>query len=229
MGMSLVEPSVAAQWDRTFTAGDDKKYPSLEVVRLEKWYFKGKPGRLLEYGHGAGVNMIHFLSCGYTVEAIDVSPEAQKLVKRKLALRPEFSDRASFALLGSGDSRLPYETANFDYVNCISVLSLLGSRERAKALVDEFWRVLKPGGKIIIDVNSKNSDFAHRGKSQENDIYLHSGVSGREPPVPLWCPEKIESFKSLLDRFSVDEVGYAAHKYCGSEIHEFLICARKPE
>lgn len=228
MTVTLADPSVVAKWDRTFAAGDDKSYPSLEVVRLERWYFGGKPGRLLEYGHGSGVNMIHLLGRGHTVDSIDVSMHAQKLVQCKLAARPDLAPRASFALLGVDDSRLPYENNRFDYVNCISVLSLAGSRDKALAIVREFFRVLKPGGKMIVDVNSKNSDFARGSEHLGGEIYLYRGSSKTDEPVPTWCPEHVETFVALFDGFIVDDIGYAAHKYRGSEIHEFLSCVRKP-
>ncbi len=229
MQLTLVEPKVAAKWRSAFTAGSDKSYPSLEVVRLERWYFGGKPGRLLEYGHGSGVNMIHLLGRGHTIDAIDVAPEAQKLVKRKLESHPELAARASFALLRDEDKALPYEDGRFDYVNCVSVLSLLGSKERAQSLIAEFLRVLRPGGRMVIDVNSKNSDFARGSEHVGGEVYLFRGGSGKDDPVPTWCPENVATFVEIMKGFVVDDVGYAAHKYCGAEIHEFLICARKPE
>lgn len=229
MTVTIVEPSVVARWDSAFAAGSDKSYPSLEVVRLESWYYGGKPGRLLEYGHGSGVNLLHLLRRGHDIDAIDVSSEAQKLVRRKLQAFPDLAARVRFALLSPDAVALPYADASFDYVNCISVLSLLGSRVKAARLIGEFLRVLKPGGRAIVDVNDSGSDFARGCEAIGGDVYLYRGPSGGESPVPTWCPSVDSELVGLFaDGWIVDDVGYAAHKYAGSEIREFLVCARKP-
>ena len=41
----LVQPAVVARWNKSLAGGAIKKYPSLEVVRLERWYFKAGQGR----------------------------------------------------------------------------------------------------------------------------------------------------------------------------------------
>ena len=225
---TLVEPSVVERWNRAFAGGSDKRYPSLEVVRLERWYYGGRPGRLLEYGHGSGVNLIHLLECGHTVDAIDVSLEARKVVERKMAARPEIAGRLTLSTLAIDADRLPYEDGRFDYANCISVLSLLGNRDRAMRLVDELRRVLKPGGRCIVDVNSQNSDFARGSERLPGDVFLYRGPHGAEAPVPTWCPEQAADLVALFRGFQVDDVGYAAHKYGGSEINEHIVCAHKP-
>ena len=47
-------------YDKTYKNGYDKDYPSLELVRIEKIFFK-KKGNVLDYGCGPGTNGIHFL------------------------------------------------------------------------------------------------------------------------------------------------------------------------
>lgn len=224
MALTLVEPSVAAHWNKVFESGSDKSYPTLEIVRLERWYWGGKPGRVLEYAFGTGANLIHLLRCGHDVDAIDVSPAARALVERKLSTL-DLPGRVRLALLAPDAERLPYEDGAFDYVSCLSVLSLLASRERVQRLLAEFRRVMKPGGKLIADINSPNSDFARGSEYLGEGVYLFRGASGTDSPVPTYCPATEAEFVGLFADFQVDDVGYAAHKYGPSEIHEYLVCA----
>lgn len=226
--MTLVDPATAAKWDANYASGSDKKYPNLDLVRLEKWHFKSVSGRLLEYAFGCGENLIHMLECGYTVDAIDASLEAKKVVERKLALRPALADRVRLAHLPPHAERLPYADAAFDYVTCISVLSLLGSRARAQHLLQELRRVMKPQAKLIVDINGPKSDFAHYARPLGNDVYETRGPSGDETPHHSYCPEHAEAFTEMVKPFFViDDVGYSSHKYFHSEIEEFIICAHR--
>lgn len=224
--MTLVDSTTAAKWDAAYAAGSDKKYPNLDLVRLEQWYFKRAPGRLLEYAFGCGENLIHMLECGYSVDAVDASIEAKRLVERKLAQRPEFSSRVRLMHLPSAAERLLYDDAQFDYVTCMSVLSLLGSRERAQCLLREFRRVMRPGAKLIVDINGPESDFAHYARPLGHDVYETRGLRGDEPPHRSYCPENAHAFAEIVRPFfSIDDVGYSSHKYFQSEIEEFIICA----
>lgn len=226
---TLVHPVVISGWEKAYSRGIDKRYPTLELVRLEKWYFGGRPGRVLEYAFGTGPNLIHLLECGHTVDAIEASRGAMELVSRKLAARPDIAPRARLAYLPAESTRLPYEDNAFDYVNCLSVLSLLGSHDRVAVLLDEFHRVMKLGAKMIVDINAQTSEFATKGRPVGDDVFEFR-VDAEHAPVPTYCPSSPEIFRDLLARrFVVDDMGFAAHKYLHSEIYEYIACARKAE
>jgi SAM-dependent methyltransferase len=223
---TLVHPVVIDGWEKAYQRGIDKRYPTLELVRLEKWYFGGRPGRILEYGFGTGPNLIHLLECGYVVDAVEASRGAMELVGRKLDARPDIAGRARLQHLPKGSTRLPYDDNTFDYVNCLSVLSLLGSRQGVEALMAEFHRVMKPGARMIVDINGQTSEFATKGRAVGNDVFEFQ-VNPGEPGVPTYCPSSPEVFRELLAPFVVDDLGFAAHKYLHSEIYEYVACVRK--
>ncbi len=227
--MKLVDPNVQKKWEATFASGSDKRYPTTDLVRLDYWHF-GHPekGRLLEYGHGCGVNLIHLLECGYTVDAMDASPSAGKMVADKLAKRPEIKNAATLHVVDLEASRLPFDDGTFDFVVCISVLSLLGNKQRVSHMISEFARVLKPGGKAILDINDSASDFARDSKCEGNDVYLYRGAKGTDDPVPCYCLPSPDPFVKLIKpHFQIDDVGFSAHKYFTSEINEFIVCCTK--
>ena len=228
MTTPLVQPEVVKKWDETFAKGVNDRFPNLDLVRLEKWFFGGVPGKVLEYGFGAGMNLIHLLQCGYTAEAIDASIEAKKALEIKLTQYSELLTRVNLHHIDVNAQCLPFADQTFDYVLCMSVLSLLGTAQRVDSLLSEFKRVLKPGGKILVDINGPRSDFAREGESLGNDIYIYRGFTKKEFPVHCYCPEVPETFVDLVAKhFVIDDVGHHAHKYFHSEIQEFIICAHK--
>lgn len=229
MTLTLVHPDIMKKWDAVFAGGSDKKYPSIDLVRLELWFFGQKPGPLLEYGFGSGVNTLHMAECGYQISGIDASVEAKKVVERKLAKRPDIADRVNLLNISQEATKLPYEDESFDYVVCISVLSLLASKARVQSLLAEFKRVLKPGGKVILDVNAPNADFARNSEPLGDDVYAFRGPSGTDNPVPTYCPQSGAAFAEVVaPYFTIDDVGHAGFKYFHSEITEFIVCAHKP-
>ena len=62
----LVQVSAINQYEKA-NKSTSKDYPSLELVRLEKLFFKGKKGKVLEYAFGSGCNTKHLLKKNYTV------------------------------------------------------------------------------------------------------------------------------------------------------------------
>ncbi len=227
MSLSLVDPAVAKSWEDAYAKGMDKRYPTLELVRLERWHFNGVPGRALEYGFGTGMNLIHLVECGHQVEGCEASQGAIKLVQQKLEQRAISPDQAHLNHVTPDQMRLPFEDNSFDYVTCLSVLSLLATRDRVSHMLSEFKRVLKPGGKAILDINGHTSEFASQGKDLGNDTY--ETIPNRDQlPVQTYCPAKVETFVELLEEhFVVDDIGHAGHKYMHTEIFEYIACVHK--
>jgi SAM-dependent methyltransferase len=227
--MGLVQPAVVARWNKSLAGGAVKKYPSLEVVRLERWYFKAGKGRLLEYGFGSGVNTMHLAECGYQIDGIDASSSAKKVVEDRLAQRPDIRGQVTLMLLPETATTLPYKSETFDFVLIVSVLSLLGAKEPVRGLLGELRRVLKPGGKIIADINSNKSQFAQEGLLIGDDIYANRGTARDEGEVRCYCPSKPEDFTALFEGlFEIDDVGFASYRYMNQAIDEFIVCARRP-
>ena len=127
---------------------DNKDYPSLELVRLEKLFFKSKPGKILDYAIGGGCNAFHFIKKRYDLVGIDTNPYLKKLLK-KVAEKKKLK-MPKFQVLKANSKKLPFRDNYFDYIYAFSVLSLLGDKTKISSLLSEFKRIIKPNGKIII-------------------------------------------------------------------------------
>lgn len=227
--MQLVQPDVLNKWEAVYASGSDKSYPSLELVRLEHWLF-GHPGQgsVLEYACGSGVNTIHLLECGYDVYGVDAAQGALDLIGRKLTKRPELAARAHLSRIERNADKLPFEDESFDFLVGMSILSLIGSEAAVKHLLGEFRRVLKPGGKIILDINDHESEFSVGQEQVEPNVFLFKGAKGEDAPVRCLCLPDEASFNELVaPYFQIIDTGFSAHKIFGRRINEWIISAEK--
>lgn len=227
--MRIVQADVLRKWEAVYASGSDKRYPSLELVRLEYWLF-GHPGhgKVLEYACGTGVNTLHLLECGYEVHGVDAAQGAIDLVRHKLAGCPELAARANLSRIEPDAHALPFADASFDFVVAMSILSLLGSESAVSHLLSEFRRVLKPGGKIILDINDHDSEFSTNQEQVEPNVFLFRGMKGQDFPVRCFCLPDEESFRRLIEpHFRIVDFGYSAHKLFGRRINEWIVSAVK--
>lgn len=212
------------KYDDIYKKGYDKSYPNLDAVRLESFFFKNKPGKILDYGFGTGSTLIHFSNLNYNCAGIEASTEAIKLVNRKFK---DLGREVNLKLIKEGEIKLPFEDETFDYITCLSVLSLLGSKNYIKILIKEFKRILKNQGKIIIDINGPEADFASKGRFVSEDTFEYI-LRKNQKPLTCYCPKNEKVFKSFLDEyFNVVDMGKVYFKYFDVENHEFIACAIK--
>ncbi len=135
---------------------EKNEYITMHQLETTHWWFVGKrflvtatldrclaPSSIrhpiLDIGCGTGMIMDAMGSHG-RVYGLDASPDAIRLSKRRELHRIVRSDA------GAG---LPFRNEAFDAVTCLDVLEHL---DDDRNLIEEIFRVLKPGGYVIITV-----------------------------------------------------------------------------
>jgi tellurite methyltransferase len=116
-------------------------------IYLVDQLLKGRlaPGMsLLDAGCGGGRNLVWFLRNGYEVCAVDESREAVEQVRRLAATLAPHLPPESFQVADLAD--LPWPDARFDAVLCSAVLHFARDEAHFDRMLDEQWRVLRPGG-----------------------------------------------------------------------------------
>jgi len=143
-----IEPESVAYFD----AIRYQRYQVTDPWMLQKVPFAAAAGkRLLEIGHGIGSDLLTFAEAGAEVHGVDITPEHHRLAQRNFAVHGMPVD------LRLGDAaNLDYPSDHFDVVYSHGVLHHTPDTMRC---IGEAYRVLKPGGLLIMSVYRRFSAF----------------------------------------------------------------------
>lgn len=144
-------------------------------------YNKAAGLRVLDVGCGNGYVLYQYAQRGAQVCGVDIAPSAIWLSERRFALGG-LSGR--FYVIDG--RRLPYPDATFDIVCSMGVLHHISD---PTPLIDEIYRVLKPGGQLIAMLYHRHSwknlvlirllralHPHYRGKSQQQALNMNDGA-----------------------------------------------------
>jgi ubiquinone/menaquinone biosynthesis C-methylase UbiE len=156
---------IAAYWDEhihdlavtTYSVGTPGFFEQLDEYRYDKLNylprlinFAAYEGRkLLEVGCGVGIDLVRFARSGADVTGIDVSKIGIELARKNIE---QHGLQADVRLMNGECMGFPENT--FDVVYAHGVLPY--TAETGK-MINEIWRVLKPGGEAILMVYNRNS------------------------------------------------------------------------
>lgn len=124
-----------------------KGYPLLSSV-IDYSQLKGK--KVLDIAVGTGWTTENLVRAGALVTAIDLTPQAVELTKKRL----ELNHIAAEQVVVADAQQLPFLDGTFDYVLAFGCLMHMPNTQKA---VDEIYRVLKPGGRSAAMMYYKHS------------------------------------------------------------------------
>lgn len=121
----------------------------------------------IDLGCGTGIYSIWLAEKGLTVTGVDISTEMLKVAIEKSNDKHLMIDYKQADL-----HRLPYEDHTFDLAVCNIVLEFVESPE---LVIAEGLRVLKEGGRLVVGMIGKNSDWARtyqtRAKQNKDSVF----------------------------------------------------------
>jgi len=124
-----------------------KGYPLLSSV-IDYSVLKGK--KVLDIGIGTGWTTEQFVRAGADVSAIDLTPQAVELAKKRM----EINHLTGANIQAADAQNLPFPDNTFDYVLAFGTLMHMPNTEKA---ISEIYRVLKPGGRAAAMMYYKHS------------------------------------------------------------------------
>ncbi|HEX7722932.1 MAG TPA: class I SAM-dependent methyltransferase [Pyrinomonadaceae bacterium] len=127
-------------------------------LNLQEWFgaidiylfdqlLKGRlvPGmRVLDAGCGSGRNLVYLLRSGFEVFGVDESSAAIEQTRRLAAALSPRLPQNNFRI--EAVERMSFTDAGFDVVISSAVLHFAVDEVQWMSMVEEMWRVLKPGG-----------------------------------------------------------------------------------
>lgn len=132
-----------------FEQVEEHRYKSHPFIleKIRSFDIQGK--RALEVGFGMGTDHINLARQGAVMHGVDITPQNRELLNKRLG----YYDLVSELKTTDAES-LPYEDNSFDFVYSLGVIHHIPDTQK---VVDEIYRVLKPGGKCWIGVYNRHS------------------------------------------------------------------------
>lgn len=199
----------AEQWASFYRSGRGNVYPDENLVRLLKGNYADIPrvGRMLDVGFGRGANLVLFAQSGFDAHGLEVSEDS---VKAGETLAAQRGVHLTLGLLRG--TSLPYPDDYFDLVISWGAVYYHGTRSSVAAAIEGFYRVLRPGGVLLLSVIHPNSFMVRR---LSNDLGDGAHEIDRDDPhdnrfgMKIFYDGTSSGWRRLLTSFSQVEEGYA--------------------
>jgi SAM-dependent methyltransferase len=198
MGLSAAELAIQ-HWDKTPLYVSETYRYGLYPWLPEAAEFSHHTGEdVLEIGCGTGCDLLQFAKHGARATGVDITPAHLELARRRVG---------DSATVTEADGRkLPFPDASFDYVYSHGVLMC---SDEPRRIVEEIFRVLRPGGRFNVHVYALISYFTlwsvlRRGRNWK------LWVENSRDPVHM----DLNTGRSLRKLFAPAQLTIAKH-HCG--------------
>lgn len=204
--MSLKVEKNIKKYELIYKKGQNHFYPNLDLVRIQKTFLKSNIGKTLDFGFGSGENLVFLSNEGHEIYGLETSRTALKITKKKIKNKKA---KLNLKILSSS-KKLQFKDNFFDNIICLSVFSQLKNRRNAMHLLNEFNRILKKNGILIIDINGPKSDHFYKKKD-------------------FFSLKNKKNFLDILKKnnFKIINHGEVYKSYLNIKDHEFLAIAKK--
>src|SRR5215472_6696418 len=189
----LVKQQVAAHWDRRAPGFDDGFGHSIrtpaERAAWDRIFDLVLPGRTpldaLDAGCGTGFLSFELAVRGHRVTGVDFAPAMLAEARRKAAERA-----VSIRFEEADAEHLPFPAASFDLAISRHVLWTLPHPEAA---IDEWTRVLRPGGRLVVADGQFDPNFLVEPSQNARTSDEYAAIGNRLPFLGGQPREEIEA------------------------------------
>lgn len=150
----FINPEIADSYDEYYQTEGGKKVNAIEVALISEALQQIPKGKMLELGCGTGHWTKFFIENGFEITGTDISDAMLKYARQK-ELKAE--------IIKANSENLPFENEKFDVVSSITMMEFVDDKDK---VLDEIYRVLKPGAFLLLGCLNKKSQLA---KNAAND------------------------------------------------------------
>lgn len=216
-------------WDVIFEKHQWGKYPSESLVRWVMPLIKNQNRtdlRVLEVGCGIGANLWFLAQEGLQVYGVDGSRVAIEQANRLME-----SKGVRCELIHQNIDDLPFSDDYFDFVidcECLYTNSL----KKTEIIVDELYRITKPGGLIYSQTfahgTTGSDDGIHLEGEPNSFVELHSGPLRNTGMVRFVEKEQIKQIYAPFEIYSIEKI-MRTRSQEKELISEWIISGKKNE
>lgn len=169
---------------------------------LKKKFILEKNANVLDIGCFFGNNLFPFAAKGAQCFGIDIHDD---IVHKADTI---FKNKGYVGNFAKGsNSSIPHPDNTFDLLLSVNTIHYESSRESIKDAIEEFKRVLKPGGRFYISTVGPDHDIRKKALKIENNIYEINNWDFRDGQIFHFFEDKSD-LSNFLNNFFVNiEVG----------------------
>lgn len=161
--------SEAETYDQWYETPLGKFVDSLETQEIISLLHPTKGMNVLDAGCGTGNYSIKLARLGCVVTGVDISEKMLAVARRKAK---ESGHTINF--INCNIESLPFASEQFDAVVSVVALEFVGNQQKA---LDELFRVVQKGGKVVVGFLNRNSPWGELYQSdyfQKNTIFKYA-------------------------------------------------------
>jgi SAM-dependent methyltransferase len=133
---------------------------------------------VLDYGCGPGNDLVGYsiYSKARKIIGIDISEKALRLAQHRLSLHRVDPGRLELIRSSDDSEEIPLQDESVDFLQCLGVLH---HTSHPQALLEEFHRILKPGGEARVMVYNRDSVWVHLFAAYEK-LIIQNAFPGKD-------------------------------------------------
>ena len=223
----MIPSKTVESFQELYKEGYNKDYPSIELVRIHKLIITKSHNKILDYGSGHGANGIHFLKNGFEVTFCDISRKSIYDVKKKIKnlkyKKAEFIHLKNYNIFLKKNYK-----EKFNVIICMSVINNLTSLKQMHFLLNIFYKILKPGGFLIIDTNYIKNNYKIIKQLDKNTI-LTSFNEKNKKTFKMCFPTNKKQFLKIIKntKFKILDIGHYSFKIFNNFEKEDIFTIKK--
>jgi len=199
-------------WEDFYSDGNKAlEYPDENLIRLfsggSNIFLPKASSRLLDHGFGSANNSLYFARLGYEVFGAEISESAINFAYDFFKSKGEKGDFRHIK-----GTELPFDNNMFDIVVSWNCIHYNGTYEDVKKTLDNIYKVLKPGGVILLSTISTSHTLClganqiSRGHFQVKPEHRFDKRGGLQLFVPLSKEHFLEVYSGSFTNISYGSI-----------------------
>jgi ubiquinone/menaquinone biosynthesis C-methylase UbiE len=216
----LKEKTIHRQWINQFRTDQNLTYFNLVLDYILKFIMPSKTSTFLDIGCGSGTKSILLANRGFKVHSIDFSDSALNFAKKNIQLEKY---KKLIKLFKEDVTALRFDENYYENILCWGVLMHIIEYDKA---IHEIYRVLKPGGFLIISESNMNSftriiikPIIKLFYNFENEFYKKEGIVRYVKKADGSLLSRVTNIQYLIEKF--EKEGLVHCKTVSGQFTEF--------